>query len=152
MPAAERVKEKSAAPCVALGRDLNEEGVEVVHEREAKRRLTLEERVEGLEARESSLVELVDHLWAKVKELDRGKSNEPIKQSNDADIPDGTVLRGTTQGRTYYLQVRRGKFWVGNTEYESLSSAAAGVSGVRRSGWTFWKLADGRTAKDAFKG
>lgn len=151
MPVVKKAEQKSTAPCVALGRDLTEEGVEVVHEREAKRRLSLEERVEGLEARESSLVELVDHLWAKVKELEQGKGSVKKQQVKDADIPDGTILRGTTQGRTYYLQVRRGKFWVGNTEYDSLSSAAAGVSGVRRSGWTFWKLDDGRTAKDAFK-
>lgn len=155
MPAvAQEVSRRSDAPCVALGRDLNDEGVERVDNNEAKRRLSLEERVEGLEAREANLVNLIDHLLATVKELRNGEPivNSVSPQRGEANIPNGTVFRGTTKGRTYFLKVRDGKFYVGNQEYDSLSSAAAGVSGVRRSGWTFWKLKDGRTAKNAFKG
>lgn len=44
-----------------------------------------------------------------------------------------------------------GKYIVNKKEYSSLSSAAESVGApVRKSGWVFWKLADGRTIKEAY--
>ena len=42
-------------------------------------------------------------------------------------------------------------YYIDNVKYYSLSAAAEAVSGVRRSGWTFWKLVDGTTVKEAFR-
>ncbi|RLI56702.1 MAG: hypothetical protein DRO87_07760, partial [Candidatus Thorarchaeota archaeon] len=53
-------------------------------------------------------------------------------------------------GQMYILRPTPEGFRVGDQIYKSLSAAAEAVSGVRRSGWTFWKLPDGRTAKEAF--
>ena len=67
-------------------------------------------------------------------------------------IPVGTTLVSHSQrGGLRFLTVTADGYYVGITKYDSLSAAAEAVSGVRRSGWTFWKLADGRTAKEAYK-
>ena len=68
-------------------------------------------------------------------------------------IPIGTVLTGSSRGKNFLAVVEAvDRIKVGNTLYPSLSAAAEGVSGVRRSGWAFWKLPDdGKTVKEAFK-
>lgn len=80
---------------------------------------------------------------------------EPIIETNPDinkdNIPFHQNLIGVTRGETFVLTVRPDAYYVGTTPYPSLSAAAEGVSGVRRSGWTFWGLADGRSAKEAFK-
>ena len=91
------------------------------------------------------------------KSKDTQVEREPISEQSDVllnndGIPIGTILLGTTKDQTYLLIVDElGEYMVGYTKYTSLSAAAEAVSGVRRSGWTFWKLSDGTTAKESFK-
>jgi len=77
----------------------------------------------------------------------------PAANFNKDGIPIGTVCFGATEKSPflYYLTVDAEGYTVGSTQFASLSAAAEAVSYVRRSGWTFWKLLDGRTLKDAFK-
>ena len=78
---------------------------------------------------------------------------ETVKaKKSDSVLPEGTVLHGTTKGLSFFLQVRDSGFWVNNMKYDSLSAAAEGISGVRRSGWTFWKFPDGKNVKEVLRG
>ena len=71
---------------------------------------------------------------------------------NKDGIEVGSSFIGESQSTgIFVLTVRGDGYYVGETPYASLSAAAEGVSGVRRSGWTFWKLTDGRTLKEAFR-
>jgi len=139
--------------CVALDAE-PEEIVEVEEEPKA-------DKISELEQRIFHLTSGLDNLFRMVKELrdDLNKEHDRIiaelieqkKNERKAEIPEGTVLYGTTKGLNYFLQVKDGAFWIGDKRYESLSAAAEAVSGVRRSGWTFWKLPDGKTVKEVFK-
>lgn len=73
---------------------------------------------------------------------------------NKDSIPVGTVCTGATDKSPFffYLTVLEDGYQVGSMIFESLSAAAERVSGVRRSGWTFWKLPGGRTLKEVYKG
>ena len=77
----------------------------------------------------------------------------PVPNPNKDGIPVGTVCFGATEKSPflYYLTVESDGYIVGSHKFESLSAAAETVSLVRRSGWTFWKLLDGRTLKDAYR-
>lgn len=149
----------SEVKCVALGEDVVEaELVEVIDAAP----MGTEEHIANLESRVYHLTNALDSLFLMVKELrdDRdkekdGKLNAVIeinKKENKVAIPEGTVLTGKTNGLSYFMHVKDGGFYVGITRYDSLSAAAEGISGVRRSGWTFWRLPDGKTVKEAFKG
>jgi hypothetical protein len=71
---------------------------------------------------------------------------------NSDNIPLNTSFIGVTRSVPYLLIVNDlGEYVVGYKKYPSLSAAAEDISGTRRSGWTFWKLPDGRTAKEVFK-
>jgi hypothetical protein len=78
----------------------------------------------------------------------------PTADMNKDGLPIGTVCMGATEKSPflYYLTVEPDSYRVGSTHFESLSAAAEAVSLVRRSGWAFWKLLDGRTLKEAFRG
>jgi hypothetical protein len=159
--AQEEVKKMEKMPevkCVALGEDVAEaEMVEIVDVQPKSD----SEKISILEERVFYLTNALDSLFAMVKDLrddghkeeDRKINNviEMNKKENKVEIPEGTVLTGKTKGLSYFLQVREGGFYVGITRYDSLSAAAEGVSGVRRSGWTFWRLPDGKTVKEMFK-
>jgi len=151
----QRVKE---VRCVALGEDIIDgEVIEVLEEQPR----TNAEKIAALEQRMYHLTNSLDSLFAMVKNLrdvankeeDHSIHNiiEEKKKASKVEIPEGTVLTGKTNGLSYFLQIREDGFYVGITKYESLSAAAEGVSGVRRSGWTFWKLPNGKTVKETFK-
>lgn len=92
-----------------------------------------------------------------------GKPKEDSKidgdvQDNGIYNKDGVPLNSSFVGFTkksvypYVLVVdKNGNYKVGDKSFKSLSASAEFVSGVRRSGWTFWKLFDGRTMKDVYK-
>ena len=155
---AKRLRRAQEVRCVALGEDVPEaELVEVVDVQPR----TDAEKIVALESRLDHITNAMDNMFAMIKEL-RDYSNkdkdtqlkaviEAKKKEKKIEIPEGTVLTGKTRGLSYFLQVREGGFYVGITRYDSLSAAAEGISGVRRSGWTFWKLSDCRTVKEVFK-
>ena len=148
-------------PCVALGEDFDgADVVEVVKEGP----LSSEDRLAALEKQMFHITNAHDSLFSMVKEMSDKLNMEAQKaieatiekKKANLEIPEGTVLYGTSKGQSerqlsYFLSVKNGAFYVGVTRYDSLSAAAEGVSGVRRSGWTFWKLPDGKSVKEAFK-
>ncbi len=87
----------------------------------------LERKIVGLERRISELETM-------------SLNSEPIAVENKEKIPIGTVLRGESKGSRYTLEVLdEGYLCNDGNIYQSLSGAALGVSGNRRSGWRFWK-------------
>lgn len=153
-----KIETMAEVKCVALGADIEEaEIIEAVEEQPG----TLDEQVSVLRDRVSYLTNAMDSMFSMVKELQDDVNQErnhnltavieEKKKENKIEIPEGTVFTGQTKGLSYFLQAKDGGFYVGITRYDSLSAAAEGVSGVRRSGWTFWKLPDGKTVKEVFK-
>lgn len=66
------------------------------------------------------------------------------RRTNDEGLKIGTILRGESKGREYTLEVlERGYLCSDGQIYQSLSGAALGVSGNRRSGWKFWRAQNG---------
>ncbi len=144
-------------PCVALGDDAD------VNEANAEEQnpVSADEKITALEQMVSHLTISMDSMFTRLKDMqDKMDTDKNVvidaaiakkKSENKAEIPEGTILTGKTKGLSYFMQIKDGAFYVGITRYDSLSAAAEGVSGVRRSGWTFWKLPDGKTVKEAFK-
>lgn len=149
--------DKEKIKCVALGVDDGGEFIEVLQAQPH----TAEERMVALEAQILNITKSIDALFAMVKAMmDSGNKKgdadlkaviDEKKKEGKAEIPEGTVLWGTTRGLNFFMTVQHGGFYVGTTRYDSPSAAAEAVSGVRRSGWAFWKLSDGKTLKEAFK-
>lgn len=77
----------------------------------------------------------------------------PAGHLNKDGIPIGTVCYGVTEKSPllYYLTIETDGYAVGAHKFQSLSAAAEAVSMVRRSGWTFWRLLDGRSLKEVYK-
>lgn len=72
-------------------------------------------------------------------------------ESNKDGLPVGLSLQGQSQrGGMHILTVEANGYKIGTTPFDSLSAAAEASSGVRRSGWTFWKTHDGRSVKEVF--
>jgi hypothetical protein len=102
--------------------------------------VTLEERLETVTKRVDELTKSFNAMHSSV-----------VKNSHvPANIPPGTLLFGRSGKKEAILVVTETGFFIGQTRYNSLSAAARIVSGIRRSGWAFWKTADGRTAKEVF--
>lgn len=158
MPKEIKTADKELVKCVALGEDVEGDIVEVVDMPPAH---TNEEKIAALETRQMELTQMLDNVFEILKGMrdntyrDHDEKMKGIiekKGGSDMAIPEGTVLYGKTKGLSYFLQVKEGGFYIGKTKYESLSAAAEGVSGVRRSGWSFWRLPDGKTVKEVFRG
>ena len=157
MAEAKKVMAMNAIPVVALGEEDTNEIAEIIEQQPR----TADEKISALEARQERMVQMMDNLFAILKDIRstvHAESDRRVAEAvnNPADskqitIPEGMVLNGKTKGLSYFLQVRDGAFYVGNTRYATLSAAAESVSGVRRSGLKFWKLDDGRTVKEVFK-
>lgn len=131
---------------LALGKSTSKRGMAL-----AVKPKTVEERVDLLEAMVKNLLNINADL---IKEKTESSSDAYSEVSlNKQGIPIGTCLIGAARGGVpRVLSVAKGGYFVGDTQFNSLSSAAQAVSGVvRKSGWVFWKLPDGRTAKEAFK-
>lgn len=147
---------KEADKCVSLGDEGPE--IEIVEVEPAP--ANDHERMNAFEQRLNQMALSLDslfHMLKKIREIVEGKKDSAVNQKLETlksknEIPEGTTLTGITKGMPYYLEVKDGGFFVGIQKYDTLSAAAEGVSGVRRSGWTFWKLPNGRTVKDVFKG
>jgi len=111
---------------------------------------------ESIEEQLNVLIKRVDDITRMLNSINSIRSAEPEEdypndETNSDKIPIGTPLIGTsTRGGTVVLNVNADGYYVNGIKYDSLSAAAEAVSGVRRSGWTFWKTFDGRTAKEVF--
>lgn len=106
-----------------------------------------------------SPIELTDRmliLTSRVDELTRAFNTMHSSLIKDhrkpSNIPSGTLLFGKSikAPKESILVVTDDGLFIGETKFNSLSAAAKKVSGIRRSGWSFWKTADGRTAKEAY--
>jgi len=79
-----------------------------------------------------------------------------VANPNMDGLPIGEVLEGMSKGIIYLCRIERDRydtfpvFGRPLQKHASLSAAAEAVSGVRRSGWTFWKTGDGMSVKDAY--
>jgi len=152
-------KNEKSSKYVALG----EEGPELEMVEIGPQPVTQEEKISAIEIRVNQLALSIDSLHSIIKKLrdrteakrDYAISEKIEKIKSDGKIPEGTVLVGITKNVPYYCEVKNGAFYIGITRYPTLSSAAEGVSGVRRRGWTFWKLSggkhNGKTVKEVFK-
>lgn len=119
-------------------------------------KLDPDERIQLLE-------EQMKHMQRIISKLKRTRSSSteinggvPSEDLNKDGIPLGMVCFGATEKSPFlfYLTVEMDYYTVGSYQFPSLSSAAEAVSGVRRSGWTFWKFLDGdkvKTLKETFK-
>ena len=112
----------------------------------------------GPEERILLLEQQMTHMQCVIMKLKKKQQGSPKPASLASDvnkdgIPVGTVCFGATEKSPflYYLPVNPDGYVVGSTQFASLSAAAEAVSLVRRSGWTFWKLLDERTLKEAFR-
>jgi hypothetical protein len=139
---------------VALGEDIADE---IELEREPQ---TIEERLRYLEQAAKQHTLSLDSLYTIVKEIQNGREQaRQIKEmdkaieanKSDNKIPVGTRLKGITRGTPFWCVVKEDGFYVGIHRYESLSAAAQSVSGVRRSGWAFWKFEDGKNEGKSVK-
>lgn len=87
---------------------------------------------EGLLERKLTVLE------KKIERLERKVIVVPTKNGEGLEI--GTILRGESRGDSYTLEILdEGYLCSDGRIYDSLSGAAQGVSGNRRSGWKFWK-------------
>lgn len=78
-------------------------------------------------------------LEKRIRELEH-KASGSHPTHNREGIQIGTVLRGESKGQEYTLEVLDEKYLCSDgVIYDTLSGAALGVSGNRRSGWKFWR-------------
>lgn len=131
---------------VALGSGSRKKGVAL-----AVKPRSLEERVSVLEAMVRNLLELNSEIIN--DKVDTSSNAYGDDSLNKDGLPYNMCLvAGDKHGFLRMLKVAKSGYKVDNTTYNSLSAAAEAVSGiVRKSGWVFWRLPDGRTAKEAFK-
>ncbi|TET61125.1 MAG: DUF2924 domain-containing protein [Candidatus Stahlbacteria bacterium] len=125
---------------IALGQAVKSSGVGLAV---SKKELSDQERIDILEQQ-------IDHMHKIIQLLKTKK--EPSNLNKDG-IPIGLECWGTTEKVPYLLimSVEIDGYRIGNFKYSSLSAAAEAVSGVRRSGWVFWKLPTGETLKELYK-
>ena len=89
-------------------------------------------------ASEDLIEKRVVDLETKMRKLIDHANAEPTENKEGLKI--GTILRGESKGQTYTLEtLEEGYLCSDGNIYDSLSGAALGVSGNRRSGWKFWR-------------
>lgn len=141
---------------IALGTALEQVGTAIV-----EKPATLEERVAALQRHLEELtvafhavnsIRIKDKRQSEAQTIHSTPSMLPDNKNTNYDgIPIGMSLLGiSTRGGIHVLTVKTDGYYIGIRKFETLSAAAEFSSGVRRSGWTFWKLPDGRTLKEAF--
>lgn len=134
----------SKKQALALGRSPAKAGVaKVIRPRSIEDRLTAIENMIAMLANNISNTE-----------------DKPVRNLNAYDgLPmnkDGVPLNMSLIGHSKFgariLFVAEDAYYIGNEAYNSLSAAAEAASGiVRKSGWVYWKLPDGRSLKEALK-
>jgi len=142
---------------VTLGKDIIVDEIEMEADP-----VTVEDRLAYLEQAIKQHTLSLDSLYSIVKEnnvnqIEEKHIDDQIEiNKSDNKIPIGTRLIGTTKGTPFWCMVKEDGFYVGINRYDSLSAAAKMVSGVRRSGWSFWKFDTGqnkgKSVKEIYKG
>lgn len=131
---------------VALGRAAVKSGTVLV----VKPKST-EDRIDALENMIATLIDLNSRLVGVKPETKPMNAYDNISRNKDG-IPIGISLIGQSAFGTRILTVRKDGYYVGEIQYPSLSSAAEAVSGVvRKSGWVFWKLPNGKSLKEVYR-
>jgi len=110
---------------------------------------TVNERLSVIESQIQTMCKAIT-TFDSSDELTKESENNKDKTNKDG-VPNKAAFIGTTRGVQHVLSVSGDDYVVGEETYQSLSAAAEAVSGVRRSGWTFWKVPDGRTVKDVYR-
>jgi len=115
---------------------------------------SLEERIRILESTVDTILGIlsVNGIMERrgMEEKEVVADQDPAPNINGDGVPIGIHLLGSSSGQVHVLAVNPDAYYIGNKPYKSLSAAATAARGSRVSGWTFWKLPDGRTAKEAF--
>ena len=116
-------------------------------------KLAAEERIFVLEEQMKHMQRVLCKLRKEAHGTSAPKPALPAGNMNKDGLPIGTTCFGATEKSPFlqYLTIEADGYVVGSLMFHSLSAAAEAMSGVRRSGWTYWKLLDGRTLKEAFK-
>lgn len=115
--------------------------------------ITMEERMTSLDDRLTDLTKAFNAINSTIVKDSRQQKEQDSTGThvNKDGIPIGLSLLGqSTRGGTHVLSIKHNGYYIGIMMYDSLSAAAEAASGVRRSGWTFWKMPDGRTIKEAY--
>lgn len=112
---------------------------------------SLEERLCLLETMVKNLLEINSGILS--EKVDSSSNAYTDEAMNKDGLPYNMCFVGADKnGFPRMLVVKKDGYFVSDIKYKSLSSAAEAVSGViRKSGWVFWKLSDGRTIKEAFR-
>jgi len=120
--------------------------------------LTVEEQLAEMKLKVDSMSQMFFMLRKLgMEKKDKEDSDKPADDKlllNKDGIPVNTCFVGYTRKSLdpYVLVVNeKGEYILGTKVFESLSSAAEFVSGVRRSGWTFWCTLEGETVKEVYK-
>jgi len=113
---------------------------------------TVEDRLSAIENMLASIIEINSKNMSTVdKQEEQLNAYEGIPKNRDG-IPLYISIIGSTKFGPRILYVGEDGYYLGNKRYLSLSAAAEATSGIiRKSGWVFWKLPDGRTLREAFK-
>jgi hypothetical protein len=115
----------------------------------------VEDRIAILENRLNAMTLAFYETRAALAEKERSQnaySIFPHKFNRDG-IPMNTSYIGMVNETAHILTVSTdGNYYIGNIQYPSLSAAAAAVGAPeRKSGWRFWKTADGTSLKQLFR-
>jgi len=117
----------------------------------AEKPSTIDDKVESLVKQVEELTRLIHSMSFSKNRPQYKDTNSEFYNANKDGIPVGISLLGSSvKNGIQVLTVNNDGYYIGITKYDSLSAAAEASSGVRRSGWVYWKLPDGRTVKDAF--
>jgi len=132
---------------VALGRATAKAGkATVVKPKSAEDRLT------ALENMMATLLDLNSRIMNGEKSEESSINAYDSLPKNKDGIPIGISLLGQSRYGPRILSVTENGYYVGSDGYQSLSAAAEAVSGVvRKSGWIFWKLPDGKSIKEVYR-
>ncbi len=110
-----------------------------------------EDRLDVLENMVATLLDLSSRVMNGEKPEQSLNAYAGMPKNRDG-IPIGISLLGQSKHGPRILSVTEDGYYVGSTQYQSLSAAAEDVSGIiRKSGWVFWKLPNGKSLKEVYK-
>lgn len=132
---------------LALGRAPAKSGIAM-----AIKPRSVEDRLTSLENMLASIIEINSKNTATITKREEHLDVYNNIPKNKDGIPLHISIVGSTKFGPRILYVAEDGYYLGNVRFLSLSAAAEAASGIiRKSGWIFWRLPDGRTLKEAFK-